>query len=78
MIETTVAAKGYYEYDENGYTFTITESTDEKRFPVCTVNWTVSNQISNDIAQWTFNNVDCDLPAINYSAWAKKYKGKVN
>jgi hypothetical protein len=78
MLETTVAAKGYYEYDENGYTFTITESTDETRFPVCTVNWTVSNQMSDDIAQWTFNNVDCDLPEINYSAWAKKYKGKVN
>jgi len=78
MIETTVAAKGYYEYDENGYTFTITESTDEKRFPVCTVNWTVSDHLSEDIAKWTFNNVDCDLPSINYSTWAKRYKGKVN
>jgi len=77
-IETTVAAKGYYEYDENGYTFTITESTDEKRFPLCSVNWTVSDQLSEDIAKWTFNNIDCDLPAIDYSAWAKKYTGKVN
>lgn len=78
MVETTVAAKGYYEYDENGYTFTITESTDENRFPLCTVNWTVSNQISDDIAQWTFNNVDCDIKEMNFSTWTKRYKGEVN
>jgi hypothetical protein len=78
MVTTTVAATGYYEVDENGYTFTITDSTDEKRFPLCSVNWTVSDHLSEDIAKWTFNNIDCDLPSINYSTWAKRYKGEVN
>lgn len=78
VINTTVVAKGYYEYDDNGYRFTITESTDEKRFPVCTVNWDVSEKLSDDLVQWKFNNVDCELPEINYSAWARKYTGEVN
>lgn len=77
-IQTTVVAKGYYEHDETGYTFTITESSDEKRFPVCTVNWSTSNKLTNDLVQWNFKNVDCELPEIHYSAWARKYTGEVN
>lgn len=78
VVKTKVIAKGYYEIDENGYSFTITESLDEKRFPVCTVNWNLGTKLADDLVQWKFKNVDCELPAINYSAWARKYVGEVN
>jgi len=77
-INTEVVAKGYYEYDEVGYRFTITESSDEKRFPLCTVNWDVEEKLADDLVQWKFRNDDCELPEINYSAWARKYAGEVN
>lgn len=77
-VETNVVAKGYYDYADGNYSFTITESSDEKRFPVCTVNWSISEKLSDDLVRWKFSNIDCDLPEINYSAWARKYTGEVN
>jgi len=77
-ITTEAVAKGYYEHDDSGYSFTITESSDEKRFPLCTVNWHVGEKLADDLVQWRFSNVDCDLPETNYSAWARKYVGEVN
>jgi len=77
-LQTTVVAKGHYEYDETGYRFTITQSSDEKRFPLCTVNWDLVDELADDLVQWKFRNGDCELPEINYSAWARKYVGEVN
>lgn len=77
-IQTKVLAKGKYQLYETGYSFTITESSDEKKFPKCTVNWDFGEKLADDLVQWKFQNVDCELPEINYSAWARKYQGEVN
>ena len=76
-LSTSVAARGYYEFNDNSYSFTITESSDEKRFPVCTVSWDITEKLADDLVKWKFRNVDCELPSINYSAWARKYVGQV-
>jgi hypothetical protein len=78
VLNTKVIAKGSYTLDENGYKFTITDSSDENKFPICTVSWNFGNKLADDLIEWKFNNVDCELPEINYTAWARKYKGQVN
>lgn len=77
-VETSVVAKGHYELDEVGYTFTIVESTNEAKYPLCSVRWDFTNQIGDDLVQWTFNDLDCGLGNASFTAWAKKYVGEVN
>lgn len=77
-LQTTVLAKGHYELYATGYSFTITESSDEKKYPKCTVNWDFGDKVADDLVEWKFKNVNCELPEINYSAWARKYSGEVN
>lgn len=77
-IETTVVARGHYELDDIGYTFTIVESTDEIKYPLCSVRWDFNNRIGDDLVQWTFNDLNCDMGNITFSGWAKKFPGNVN
>jgi hypothetical protein len=77
-LQTKVLAKGHYELYSTGYSFTITESSDEKKYPKCTVNWDFGDKVADDLVEWKFKNVNCELPEINYSAWARKYTGQVN
>lgn len=77
-IETNVVAKGHYELDDIGYTFTIVESTDEAKYPLCTVRWDLNNKVGDDLVQWTFNDLNCGMDNTKFTAWAKKYVGEVN
>jgi hypothetical protein len=77
-IKTSEVAKGYYEVDELGYTFTIVESKDETKYPLCSVRWDFKNRIADDLVQWTFDDLNCDMGNVAFTGWAKKYPGEVN